>query len=152
MASSLSSLERVPLGVARPALALPALADRSHDRRPALIAAVSCTVAGAGVLFAEPEAAPWAATLVLGLGLGGGFSLALLLLADFAASPAAAAGLAAMAFLVCYSAASLAPVLVGAAQDVTGDFAVPFAALVLVVGVQLALATRLRPVLRGSVG
>src|SRR4051794_12195892 len=114
------------------ALALPALADLSRDRRPALLGAVSCTLVGAGVLFAAPAAAPWAATTVLGLGLGGGFSLALVVMADLAATPAAAARLAAMTFLVCYSAASLAPILVGAAHDASGGYAMPFGALTLV--------------------
>src|SRR4051812_6697685 len=133
------------------ALALPALADRSRDRRPALLGAVACTVVGAGVLFAAPGAAPWAATVVLGLGLGGGFSLALVVMTDLAASPPAAARLAAMTFLLCYSAASLAPVAVGVIHDATGGYALPFGSLTLLAGVELALATRLRPALRSSV-
>jgi CP family cyanate transporter-like MFS transporter len=103
------------------------------------------------VLFAAPDAAPWAATAVLGFGLGGGFSLALVLLADLAASPAAASRLAAMTFLVCYSAASLAPVLIGALHDLTGGFAAPFGLLALLACGELAMATRLSPSLRGSV-
>jgi CP family cyanate transporter-like MFS transporter len=133
------------------ALALPALADLSRDRRPALVGSVTCTVVGASVLFAAPDAAPWAAVTVLGLGLGGGFSLALVLLADLAASPAAAARLAAMTFLVCYSAAAAAPVVVGALHDATGAYAVPFALLALLAFVELAIATGFRPALRGSV-
>ena len=89
--------------------------------------------------------------MVLGLGLGGGFSLALVVLADIAATPASAAGLAAMTFLICYSTAALSPVLVGAARDATGGFAVPFAALTLVACAELAVATRLRPALKGTV-
>jgi CP family cyanate transporter-like MFS transporter len=136
------------------ALILPALADFSHsrDRRPALVGAVTCTVLGAAVLFAAPDAAPWAATIVLGLGLGGGFSLALVLLADFAASVAAASRLAAMTFLICYSAAAVGPVLIGALHDATGEYATPFALLTVLACVELAIATRLRPALRGSVG
>jgi CP family cyanate transporter-like MFS transporter len=133
------------------ALALPALADLSRDRRPALVGAVTCTALGAAVLFAAPDVAPWAATIVLGLGLGGGFSLALVLLADLAASPAAAGRLAAMTFLVCYSAAAAAPVLVGALHDATGAYAMPFGLLALLACVELAIATRFRPTLRGSV-
>jgi MFS transporter, CP family, cyanate transporter len=133
------------------ALALPALADLSRDRRPALVGAVTCTALGAAVLFAAPDVAPWGATIVLGLGLGGGFSLALVLLSDLAASPATAGRLAAMTFLVCYSAAAVAPVLVGALHDATGAYATPFGLLALLAGAELALATRFRPTLRGSV-
>ena len=134
------------------ALALPILADRSGDRRPALVGAVACTALGAGVLWAAPDAAPWAATVVLGLGLGGGFSLALVLVADFAATPRAAGTLAAMSFLVCYSIAALAPVLVGGLRDWTGGYTAPFGVLGVLACLQLALATRLRPALHGSVG
>jgi CP family cyanate transporter-like MFS transporter len=133
------------------ALVLPALTDLSRDRRPALVGAVACTVLGAIALCAAPEAAPWASTIVLGLGLGGGFSLALVVMADLAATPAATAGLAAMTFLVCYSTAALAPVLVGVLRDATGAFAVPFTALTLVGCAELVIATRLRPALKGSV-
>jgi CP family cyanate transporter-like MFS transporter len=133
------------------ALVLPAVADRSADRRPVLAVAVACSVLGAAVLFAAPDAAPWAATTVLGLGLGGGFTLALVLLADLAASPAAASHLAAMTFLVCYSAAALAPVLIGALHDATGGFTTPFGLLALLACAELAMATRLSPSLRGSV-
>jgi CP family cyanate transporter-like MFS transporter len=135
------------------ALVLPALADlsKSRDRRPALVGAVSCTVLGVGVLFAAPDAAPWATTVVLGLGLGGGFSLALVVLADFAASGPAASRLAAMAFCICYSVAAAAPVVLGAVRDATGTYTIAFALLVALAGGELAIATRLRPALGGSV-
>jgi MFS transporter, CP family, cyanate transporter len=133
------------------ALALPPLADRRRDRRPVLVGSVACTVAGAALLFAAPDLAPWVATTILGLGLGGGFSLALVLLADLSATPAAAGGLAAMTFLVCYSAAFVAPVLVGALHDMTGGYAIPFALLTALACVELAIATRFRPALRGAV-
>jgi MFS transporter, CP family, cyanate transporter len=133
------------------ALALPPLADRRRDRRPVLAGAVGCTVVGAGTLFAAPDLAPWVATTILGLGLGGGFSLALVLLADLSVTPAAAGGLAAMTFLVCYSAASLAPVVVGALHDATGGYALPFALLAALACIELLIATRFRPALRGAV-
>lgn len=135
------------------ALVLPALADlsTSRDRRPALVGAVSCTVVGASMLCAAPDAAPWVATIVLGLGLGGGFSLALVVLADFAASGAAASRLAAMTFSVCYSVAAVAPVALGAVREATGTYTVAFALLVVLAGVELAVATRLRPALGGSI-
>jgi CP family cyanate transporter-like MFS transporter len=75
------------LGQLATALALPSLADRLRDRRPVLVGAVSCTVIGAVVLCAAPDLAPWAAATIVGFGLGGGFSLALVLLADRAPRP-----------------------------------------------------------------
>jgi MFS transporter, CP family, cyanate transporter len=133
------------------ALVLPALADRSTDRRPALAGAVGLTTLGSLWLFALPGVAPWVASTVLGLGLGGGFSLALVLLVDYAAGPAASSRLAAMAFLVCYSAAALAPVLVGALRDLTGGFGSPFGVLSVMAVAQLALVTTLHPRHRGNV-
>jgi CP family cyanate transporter-like MFS transporter len=132
-------------------LVLPALADLTRDRRPWLVGAVSCTVAGAFTLFAAPDGAPWLATIVLGFGLGGGFTLAMLLLADLAATPAVAGRLAAMSFLVCYSTAALAPVLVGALHATTGGYGLAFGVLVLIALAELTLATRFRPALRGTV-
>lgn len=132
-------------------LVLPLLAARLHDRRPVVVGAVAMTVAGTVWLFAAPEAGPWVATTVLGLGLGGGFSLGLVVLADYAADAGAATRLAAMVFLVCYSVAALAPVVVGALHDATGGFTTPFGLLIAVAGIELALATRLGPAHRGAV-
>jgi CP family cyanate transporter-like MFS transporter len=130
------------------ALVLPA---RSRDRRPALVAAVACTVLGAVVLFAAPDAAPWVACAVVGLGLGGGFSLGLVLVVDYAANPAASSRLAAMTFLVCYTTAAVAPVLVGALHDATGSYSAAFAVLAAMALAQLVMATSLGPAHRTSV-
>jgi CP family cyanate transporter-like MFS transporter len=132
------------------ALVLPALADRSVDRRPPLLGAVGCTVAGAVWLFAVPDTWPWVAACVLGLGLGGGFSLAMVLLVDYAADPAASSRLTAMAFLVSYTAAAAAPVLVGALRDATGGFAAPFGLLAVLAVVELTMVTQLGPRHQGT--
>ena len=135
------------------ALLLPLLATRrgGRDRRPALLGAAALTVTGAIWLFALPDALPWAATTVVGLGLGGGFSLTLLLIVDYARDAGASTGLAAMTFLVGYSVAALAPLAIGALHDGFGGYGVPFAALALLALAQLALATRLGPWYRGTV-
>jgi CP family cyanate transporter-like MFS transporter len=132
------------------ALALPVLAERSRDRRPAMLAAVICTVCGAVLLFAAPQLA-WPATVILGLGLGGGFTLGLVLMADLAGSPAGASRIAAMTFLIRYLTASTAPIVVGALHDLCGTFTVPFGVLVIIAAVQCGLATRLGPVTREAV-
>lgn len=133
------------------ALVLPLVADRSRDRRPALVAAIACTVLGAVSLFALPGAFPWVSCVVIGLGLGGGFSLGLVLVVDYAASPAASSRLAAMTFLVCYTSAAVAPVLVGALHDASGSFTGAFGLLAFLALVQLAMATSLGPRHRMSV-
>jgi CP family cyanate transporter-like MFS transporter len=88
---------------------------------------------------------------VVGLGLGGGFSLGLVLVVDYAASPAASSRLAAMTFPVCYTTAAAAPVVVGALHDATGSFTGAFGLLAGMALVQLALATSLGPRHRTSV-
>jgi CP family cyanate transporter-like MFS transporter len=132
-------------------LVLPLMAVRLRDRRGVIVGAVAFTVAGSAWLFAAPGFSPWAATIVLGLGLGGGFSMGLVVMADYAADPASATRLAAMVFLVCYLVAAIAPVLVGALHDATGAFATPFGALIAVAVLELGLATRLGPGHRGSI-
>jgi MFS transporter, CP family, cyanate transporter len=134
------------------ALVLPALSDRSIDRRPALVGAVSCTVVGAGWLVAFPAVLPWVASTVLGLGLGGGFSLLLVVLVDYAADAGASSGLAAMVFFVGYLAAAAAPVTVGAMRDATGGFTAPFLLLTCLALAELVMATRLGPRHRSTVG
>ena len=83
--------------------------------------------------------------MITGLGQGGGFALGLVKLVDYAPSPAAAARLSALVFLVSYSTASLGPLVFGALRDVTGGFTVPYALLAVVSLGQLALVPRLRP-------
>jgi CP family cyanate transporter-like MFS transporter len=133
------------------AAALPAVADRFADRRPVIVFAVTLTSVGAVWLWAFPEVLPWVAVCVAALGIGGGFALGLVLIVDYAAGPSASGRLAAMVFLVCYTAAAVTPVVVGALRDATGGFGLPFGLLTLLAVAQLALATRLRPEHRGTV-
>jgi CP family cyanate transporter-like MFS transporter len=133
------------------ALVLPALSDRLADRRPVLLGAAAATVAGCAWLFLAPATLPWVVSIVVGLGLGGGFSLALVLMADYAADPAASSRLVAMVFLVGYLIAAVAPVAVGALRDVTGGFVAPFGLLTVMAVAQAAIGTRLGPKRRGSV-
>lgn len=133
------------------AFVLPALADRGRDRRPALLAAVSFTLAGAIWLFTAPGALPWAATSLVALGLGGGFSLTLVLIVDYAADVGASSGLAAMVFLIGYAAAAAVPIAIGLLHDRSGGYRAPFAALTLLAGAQLAIGSRLSPRHRATV-
>jgi CP family cyanate transporter-like MFS transporter len=133
------------------AATLPALADRFSDRRPVILFAVTLTSVGAVWLWAFPDVLPWVAVCIVGLGLGGGFSLGLVLVVDYAAGPGAAGRLTAMVFLVCYTGAAITPVVVGALRDATGGFGLPFGLLTLIAVTQFTLATRLRPAHRGTV-
>jgi CP family cyanate transporter-like MFS transporter len=121
------ALVRVPS-----AFVFPALADRSGDRRPWLALTLTLATFGfcaAGLVPLVTPWAPWAWVVVLGLGVGGLFPLALTLPLDYSADADEAGRLTAMTFFVGYIVAAVGPVAVGALRDATGGYAVPFVAL-----------------------
>jgi CP family cyanate transporter-like MFS transporter len=129
-------------------LGLPALADRTGDRRPWIALAVGACTAGLLVVAVAPMAAPWLAAAVIGFGVGGQFAMALTLLVDTAADPAASRRLSGMAFLVGYLLAAAGPAAVGVLYDATGGFTAAFLALTAIGVVTLALGVSVR---RGAV-
>lgn len=137
---SLWSIAQLVTGVTAPALA-----DRVRDRRPLVAVAVGCNLAGIGGIALLPDTAPVLWILLMAFGQGGGFSLGLVKLVDYAPTPAASARLSALVFLVSYSTASMGPLLFGAVHDATGSFRAPFLGLLAVAAVQLTLVPRLRP-------
>ncbi|BCA92043.1 MULTISPECIES: MFS transporter [Halomonadaceae] len=62
------------------ALSAPWIARLHHDQRPALLLVLVCTALGLVMLLAAPLAWRWPGAVLLGLGQGGSFSLALSLL------------------------------------------------------------------------
>lgn len=125
----------------------PVLTDRVHDHRTLLVPAAALGLAGMlGLLLApEPTIAAWVSVVVLGLGQGAAFSLALVLLVDYAETPAGSGRLTAMTFFVSYTIASFGPTVMGALRDLTGDFQGIWLVLSIVTMVQMLLATRMKP-------
>jgi MFS transporter, CP family, cyanate transporter len=124
---ALLALVRVPS-----AFLFPALADRSGDRRPWLAVTLIFTAFGLCAVGLAPLAtlwAPWAWMIVLGLGVGGLFPLALTLPLDYSANAEEASRLTAMTFFVGYLLSALGPVAVGGLRDATGGYSAPFVAL-----------------------
>ncbi|MEP7369241.1 MAG: MFS transporter [Dermatophilaceae bacterium] len=126
----------------------PVLTDRIHDHRALLIPAAILGLVGMLALTLAPDAAPWLWVVVLGLGQGASFSLALVLLVDYAESPAGSGRLTAMTFFVSYTIASFGPTVTGALRDLTGDFTVVWMLMTLMMLVQIALVLQMRPDLR----
>lgn len=126
----------------------PMLTDRVHEHRLLLFGAAGLGLVGLLGLWLAPEAAPWVWAVVLGLGQGAAFSLALVLIVDYGATPSGSGRLAGMAFLISYTLASLGPTTMGAVRDATGGFEAVWLSLVAVMLVQLALVRQLRPGLR----
>ncbi len=120
-----------------------ALAKSDSSARKETESVLANAVGLAGML-AAPAVGPVWVTLT-GLGQGAGFALALVYLADWAGTPAAAARLSAMGFLVGYSVASLGPTGFGAVRDASGGFTAPLTALLVLAVVQLGVVVLMRP-------
>ena len=88
--------------------------------------------------------------VVLSLGIGGLFPLALTLPLDYSADAEEAGRLTTMAFFVGYIVAAVGPVAVGALRDATGGYAIPFGVLATISVIMLAASPRFRPPRLGS--
>ena len=123
----------------------PVLTDRVHDHRSLLVPAASLGLVGLVGLLLAPDAAAWVWLGLLGLGQGAAFSLALVLLVDYAQTPAGSGRLTAMSFFVSYTIASFGPTVTGALRDLTGDFQVIWLLMASLSLVQAALAMQMKP-------
>jgi len=120
------------------ALGLPALARR--DPRPAIAGALVATTVSLVLIALAPLAAPAAWAVLLGLGVGGSFALALTVVGQVAPTPADTPRAAGMAFFVGYLLAAAGPVAVGLLHDATGGYRWPYLALAGIGLVTLAAA------------
>ena len=103
-------------------LAAPWLATRGKDQRFAILLVMLLTLAGLfGCLYA-PLNQLWGWAVVLGLGQGGTFSLALTLIVLRSRDSHVAANLSSMAQGIGYTLASLGPFAVGIVHDWTGNW------------------------------
>jgi CP family cyanate transporter-like MFS transporter len=103
-------------------LTAPWLATRGKDQRLAIVIVMVLTLGGLfGCLYA-PLSGLWGWAILLGLGQGGTFSLALTLIVLRSRDSHVAANLSSMAQGVGYTLASLGPFAVGVVHDVTGGW------------------------------
>ncbi|MBO2890923.1 CynX/NimT family MFS transporter, partial [Pseudomonas asiatica] len=101
-------------------LSAPWLATRGKDQRLAIVLVMLITLAGLfGCLYA-PLSGLWGWAVVLGLGQGGTFALALTLIVLRSKDAHVAANLSSMAQGVGYTLASMGPFAVGLVHDLTG--------------------------------
>ncbi|MBF8701454.1 MULTISPECIES: CynX/NimT family MFS transporter [Pseudomonas] len=104
-------------------LSAPWLATRGKDQRLAILLVMLITLTGLfGCLYA-PLSGLWAWAVVLGLGQGGTFALALTLIVLRSKDAHVAANLSSMAQGVGYTLASMGPFAVGLVHDLTGGWA-----------------------------
>ncbi len=95
------------------ALGAPWLARLSRDQRPALMLVLGCIAAGLWLLLQAGESWRWPGVVLLGLGQGGSFSLALSLIVLRTANSRLAGKLSGLAQGGGYTLAALGPLAVG---------------------------------------
>jgi len=120
-------------------------ANRTHDRRPWLIACgLAATIAFVGFAFA-PLTMPWAWVLLLGFACGGWFPLAMTLPLDYSRTPNEAGSWTAMMLFGGYAISGATPSLAGWARDSGSSYAAIFAAMAIVSATLVVLAVFLKP-------
>ena len=106
------------------ALIMPALAAHSTDRRLWIIVALLLQAVGFALMALWPTAAPTLSIVILGIGLGGCFSLYMLVALDHLPSPTQAGALNALMQGGGFSLAALAPWIVAQLQQLSGSWTV----------------------------
>lgn len=130
--ASLAMLMGIPVG-----LAMSVAAGRMRDQRPLAVLVVVVTFVGWVGLLAAPGVSPLLWSLLLGIGEGGCFTLALTLFVLRARDAAAAAELSGMAQAVGYTLAAFGPLAFGALHDLSGGWELPLTTMAAIAGVQL---------------
>ena len=133
-----------------PTIGVPLIGDRLGTRRSQLAAAAAFSITGALIVAVLPGEPPGsiltvAGVVLLGLGIGAYFPLALTLPVDVASDAADAASISALMLLIGYLLAAMAPVVLGFVRDALGDFSAVTWILVAVALAQLPLALSLHP-------
>lgn len=133
------------------AIAVPWIGSRMKDQRLMAALSVAVTLIGLGGCIYAPIGGVWFWVVVLGLGQGGTFSMALTLLAVRARDADTAARLSGMAQGVGYTMAAFGPLLAGLLHDTFGNWQVAgvFLGLVGIVAISMGLAAGRRQYVAG---
>ncbi|GJA79411.1 hypothetical protein KAM354_46470 [Aeromonas caviae] len=104
-------------------LGLPLLAAGRLDRRPWMALAIAMQLAGFGGLWLAPQTAPLLWCLLCGAGLGGSFSLIMVIALDHLPDPRRAGALCALMQGVGFMVAATGPWVAARLHHASGDFA-----------------------------
>ena len=123
-------------------LAVPWLADRRGSRRSYLASAAAIQMGGLLGVQLLPDAG-WLWAVVLGIGIGTLFPLAMTLPLDLSHDPAAAGAVTGMMLGVGYTITGMAPLALGVVRDATGSFSASLWLIVAIEGCLLVSTLRL---------
>ena len=118
-------------------LAVPVLAGRRPSQVPYVIVSGVLTAAGYGAVLVAPATLPWLWMIILGIGQGASFALALLIIALRPADPATVTALSAVAQSAGYALAAVGPLLFGLLRQVSGGWSAPLLVGLAMVGLQM---------------
>ena len=127
------------------ALVMPALARRNVDRRLWVAVALLLQIIGFGGLALSPDAMPTLNAIVLGLGLGGCFSLFMLVALDHLPSPSQAGALNALMQGGGFILAALAPLIMAQLHQISGNWAAGWLYQASVAALVMLLVSRFNP-------
>ncbi|MED7668723.1 CynX/NimT family MFS transporter [Pseudomonas moraviensis subsp. stanleyae] len=126
-------------------LAVPAIANRSRDRRTILAVLLWLIIGGFCGLILAPQHLALLWPCLLGLGIGGLFPMSLIVALDHCDDPQRAGGLTAFVQGIGYLIAGLSPLLAGMIRDRLGSFEGAWWALTAVMVLMLLMVMRFDP-------
>ncbi|VVN98161.1 putative transporter YycB [Pseudomonas fluorescens] len=126
-------------------LVVPAIANRSRDRRVVMVALLGLIIGGFCGLILSPQYLSLLWPCLLGLGIGGLFPMSLIVSLDHLDNPQRAGGLTAFVQGIGYLIAGLSPLLAGMIRDHLGSFEWAWWSLTAVMVVMLLMVWRFDP-------
>ncbi|ELY92246.1 MFS transporter [Natrialba taiwanensis] len=127
------------------ALVISGLADRLHDRRPALVVLSGLSIVGLAAVALVPRLSPWLWVVIMGLGVGGASVLSLTLPIDYAPNADAAGRLSAMVIGIGYSIGAFGPFITGWLRGLFGGYRLTFLGFAGLGVLMLVLSVMLKP-------
>ncbi|WLG86200.1 cyanate transporter [Pseudomonas cucumis] len=126
-------------------LLTPAIANRSRDRRLVLVVLLTLIMAGFCGLILSPQHLSLLWPCLLGLGIGGLFSMSLIVSLDHLDNPQRAGGLTAFVQGIGYLIAGLSPLMAGMIRDQMGSFEWAWWSLTGVMALMILMVLRFDP-------